>query len=59
VYVCICLAVTAAEIDSAIESGAKSTKKVGARCGAGTSCGKCKNTIRRIIDAKHDAEKRR
>jgi bacterioferritin-associated ferredoxin len=59
VYVCICLAVTAAEIENCIESGAKSTKKVGARCGAGTSCGKCKNNIRRIIDAKHEAGERR
>ncbi len=58
-YVCICLAVTAAEIESVIESGAKSTKKVGARCGAGTSCGKCKNSIRRIIDAKREAGERR
>ena len=58
-YVCICLAVTTAEIERVIESGAKSTKKVGARCGAGTSCGKCKNSIRRIIDAKHEAGERR
>jgi bacterioferritin-associated ferredoxin len=58
-YVCICLAVTAAEIERVIESGARSTKKVGARCGAGTSCGQCKNSIRRIIQAKHEAGERR
>jgi bacterioferritin-associated ferredoxin len=58
-YVCICLAVTAAEIERVIESGAGSTKKVGARCGAGTSCGKCKTSIRRIIAAKHESGERR
>jgi bacterioferritin-associated ferredoxin len=58
-YVCICLAVTAAEIESVIETGARSTKKVGARCGAGTSCGKCKSSIRRIIQAKNEAGERR
>jgi bacterioferritin-associated ferredoxin len=58
-YVCICLAVTAAEIEGAIEQGAKSTKKVGESCGAGTSCGKCKNTVRRIIEAKQESRSRR
>lgn len=58
-YVCICLAVTAAEIEGAVESGAASTKKVGERCGAGTSCGKCKNTVRRIIEAKRESRGRR
>jgi bacterioferritin-associated ferredoxin len=58
-YVCICLAVTAAEIERVIESGAGSTKKVGTRCGAGTSCGKCKTSIRRIIAAKHESGERR
>jgi bacterioferritin-associated ferredoxin len=58
-YVCICLAVTAAEIEGVIDAGAGSTKKVGARCGAGTSCGKCKTTIRRIIQAKRESGERR
>ncbi len=49
-YVCICFAVTTADVQVVIDRGARTTKQVAARCAAGTSCGKCCRLIRRMID---------
>jgi bacterioferritin-associated ferredoxin len=48
-YVCICAAVSSTTVAAAIEDGARTTADVGARCGAGTVCGKCRHTIRLLL----------
>ena len=35
----------------AIDDGANSTKKVAAACGAGSVCGRCRHTVRAMLDA--------
>ena len=44
-YVCICHGVTQAELDAEIDAGARTEQQVGERCGAGTACGSCLETI--------------
>lgn len=46
-YVCICQAVTEAQVNRCIAEGASTIGDVGERCGAGTGCGSC---IERIAD---------
>ena len=48
-FVCICRAVTAAEIERAVDSGADCVEAVSAVTGAGTSCGTCHDTIDDVI----------
>ena len=44
-YVCICAAVTDAELRTCIRSGARTVEDVGDACGAGTGCGTCHDRI--------------
>jgi bacterioferritin-associated ferredoxin len=43
--VCLCKAATDRDIDEAIDGGARSVDEVGEACGAGTSCGSCREYI--------------
>jgi bacterioferritin-associated ferredoxin len=56
VYVCICNAVTANEINAEIALGARSVGEIGDRCYAGTGCGTCHDKIEDLLVA---AEHRR
>jgi bacterioferritin-associated ferredoxin len=40
-YVCICAAVTDAELRTCIAAGARTIDEIGEACGAGTGCGSC------------------
>ncbi len=42
-----------------VAAGATTTKQVAKACGAGTECGRCKHTIRAIIDAAAPPEAKR
>jgi len=44
-YVCICRAVSEADLERALLSGARTTAEVAAATGAGTRCGKCRERI--------------
>jgi bacterioferritin-associated ferredoxin len=55
--VCICRRVSDQKIRAAIEGGAGTVEEVGARCGAGTGCGACHETICDMIEK--DCEHRR
>ncbi len=46
-YVCICWAVTEAQVRRCIAEGASSVEDVGDGCAAGTGCGSC---VERIAD---------
>lgn len=50
-YVCLCRAVTSQTIVETVRSGATTTKKVAAACGAGAECGRCRRTVQSIIAA--------
>lgn len=47
---CLCHAVSDAEIKDHIADGAHSVEAVGRACGAGTDCGSCREEISDLID---------
>jgi bacterioferritin-associated ferredoxin len=49
VYVCLCRAVSSTVICAAIEDGASSVDEVADRSAAGTVCGKCRQTIEKLL----------
>jgi bacterioferritin-associated ferredoxin len=49
-YVCVCLAVTEAEVRSAIEAGATTREVVTKHCRAGGDCGACHGMIDQMIE---------
>ncbi|MDG4669404.1 (2Fe-2S)-binding protein [Mycobacterium sp. 236(2023)] len=52
-YVCLCLGVTNETVSDAVAAGARTSHQVAQACGAGSECGRCRRTIRSIIDATH------
>jgi bacterioferritin-associated ferredoxin len=48
-YVCLCTGATTQAVEEAIARGAKSTKEIAADCGAGSVCGRCRLTVRRML----------
>jgi len=50
-YVCICNGVTEREVRDEIACGARTEEAIGARCGAGTSCGTCLDRICDLLGA--------
>lgn len=48
-YVCLCQAVTQAELDGVILAGARDLDAVGEACGAGTSCGGCRPVLQELL----------
>jgi len=49
VYVCMCRAVTVAQVAASVADGARDVQAVGARTGAGTGCGGCRDHIEQVI----------
>ncbi len=58
-FVCLCNGVTSQVVAEAVEAGATTTKQVAKACGAGAECGRCRRTVRAIIDAADPAERKR
>jgi bacterioferritin-associated ferredoxin len=50
-YVCLCEGVTSQAVSDAVASGASTSKEVAAACGAGLDCGRCRRTLRAIIES--------
>lgn len=50
-FVCLCTGVTSHVVSECIAKGASTSKEVAAACGAGSDCGRCKRTVRAIIEA--------
>ncbi|HEY2765553.1 MAG TPA: (2Fe-2S)-binding protein [Pseudonocardiaceae bacterium] len=48
-YVCICSAVTEAQVRLCIAGGASTVEDVGAGCAAGTGCGSCLERIEAML----------
>jgi bacterioferritin-associated ferredoxin len=55
-YVCLCLGITAEAVRDAIDDGASTSRQVAKACGAGSQCGRCRRTVRAIIESQTDAE---
>ena len=49
-YICLCRVVTRKVIEAVIADGARTVDEVGRRSGAGTDCGKCQRTIKRLLE---------
>jgi len=47
---CVCRRVSEREVDAAVRAGARSVDAVGARCGAGTDCGSCREAIEERLE---------
>lgn len=58
-FVCLCNGVTVQTVAEAVASGATTTKQVAKACGAGSECGRCRHTVRSIIEAAGIEPKRR
>jgi bacterioferritin-associated ferredoxin len=50
-FVCLCTGVTSHVVNECVAKGATTSKEVAAACGAGSECGRCKRTVRAIIEA--------
>ena len=55
-YVCVCLAVTEAEVEAAIAAGAHSLPAVTSACRAGGDCGACHGMIETKIEDHLEAQ---
>jgi bacterioferritin-associated ferredoxin len=54
-FVCLCGGVTNQAVADAVAAGATTTNEVAAACGAGAECGRCRRTVRAIIEARGGA----
>ncbi len=52
-YVCLCNAFTDRDVNRAIDDGARTAGQVYKRLEAVPQCGKCKDTIREMVSARH------
>ncbi|MBA4023671.1 MAG: (2Fe-2S)-binding protein [Gordonia sp.] len=50
-YVCLCQGVTSHVVEQTVADGARTSKEVAIACGAGADCGRCRKTVRAIIEA--------
>jgi bacterioferritin-associated ferredoxin len=55
-YVCVCLAVTEADVEAAIKGGAVTREAVTRACRAGGDCGACHGMIEQKIEDHVDAQ---
>ena len=51
-YVCICHGVTDKQIETAVEAGAMTMKKLSAELGVGSQCGKCCQCAKKVLNNK-------
>jgi bacterioferritin-associated ferredoxin len=51
VFVCLCTGTTSQVVNDAIAAGASTSRQIADACGAGGDCGRCKRTLRAIIEA--------
>jgi len=50
-YVCLCHGITNHTVAQTVAAGATTSKQVAEACFAGSECGRCRRTVRAIIDA--------
>lgn len=57
-YVCICAAVSEAQVRACVEAGARTAEEIGDRSGAGTGCGSCLDRLDVVIDERRPDRRR-
>ena len=50
-FVCLCVGVTSHVVNDVVAAGASTSKEIAQACGAGSECGRCRRTLRAIIEA--------
>jgi bacterioferritin-associated ferredoxin len=50
-FVCLCHGVTSHVVTEVVENGARTSKQIAEACGAGGDCGRCRRTLRAMIEA--------
>jgi bacterioferritin-associated ferredoxin len=50
-FVCLCTGTTSQAVSALVASGASTSKQIADACGAGADCGRCRRTLRAIIEA--------
>jgi bacterioferritin-associated ferredoxin len=50
-FVCLCTGVTSQRVTELVAGGASTSKDIADACGAGADCGRCRRTVRAIINA--------
>ena len=50
-FVCLCTGTTHHAVTALVASGASTSGQIGDACGAGTDCGRCRRTLRELIEA--------
>jgi bacterioferritin-associated ferredoxin len=50
-FVCLCNGVTSHVVSEAVANGACTSKQIAEACGAGGDCGRCRRTLRAMIEA--------
>ena len=50
-FVCLCTGATSHDVAECVANGARTSKQVAEACGAGVDCGRCRRTVRSIIES--------
>lgn len=50
-FVCLCTGATSHAVSHAVANGASTSRQVAESCGAGADCGRCRHTVRGIIES--------
>jgi bacterioferritin-associated ferredoxin len=49
-FVCLCNGITSQTVSKVVAEGASTTKEIAETCGAGADCGRCRHTLRAILN---------
>ena len=50
-FVCLCTGTTSHVVSECVANGARTSKEIADACGAGGDCGRCRRTLRAMIEA--------
>ena len=50
-FVCLCTGTTSHVVNDVVANGARTSREIAEACGAGGDCGRCRRTLRAIIEA--------
>jgi bacterioferritin-associated ferredoxin len=51
VFVCLCTGTTSHAVREVVANGARTSGQIAEACGAGGDCGRCRRTLRAMIEA--------
>ena len=55
-FVCLCTGTTSHVVPDVVAKGARTSREIAEACGAGGDCGRCRRTLRSIIEAYFQVE---